>query len=284
MAECNEAPDRVNALTATFATRGTIDQPMAHDESYEVTPARLDRSSHRRASAAAASIVLFLGLVVVKPWAGSSDPEMLPSAPARAQVAAAAARPAGPVPNVAAVARPVVIPVATEAGWPAATNGDDINGRSASQAEEALGSLTVYSGRWGVGNAGLGPRLLRDEPWFDWAAVVPEASSDPPNRIVIWPGTSLCAGYPTIYDRPTFVAVTAPTDLAQDWRLVGWWTDGGRVASLDGSVRQIPSTGSSGISYLERVDGAPWPSGRYEFHVIAGERTVALTVCLTRRG
>ena len=95
---------------------------------------------------------------------------------------------------------------------------------------------------------------------------------------------SLCAGYPTIYDRPSFVAVTAPTDLAPDWRLVGWWTDGGRVASLDGSVRQIPSTGSRGISYLERVDGAPWPSGRYEFHVISGERTVALTVCLTRRG
>ena len=257
---------------------------MARDERYEVTPARLDRSSHRRASAAAASIVVFLGLMVVKPWAGHSGPDVSLSAPARVEVAAAAARPAGPVPSVAAVARPVVIPVATEAGWPAAASADDLNGRFASQAEEALGSLTIYSGSWGVGNAGLGPRLLRDEPWFDWTAVVPEASSDPPNRIAIWPGTSLCAGYPTIYDRPSFVAVTAPTDLAPDRRLVGWWTDGGRVASLDGSVRQIPSTGSRGISYLERVDGAPWPSGRYEFHVISGERTVALTVCLTRRG
>jgi hypothetical protein len=78
--------------------------------------------------------------------------------------------------------------------------------------------------------------------------------------------------------------VTAPADLVPDWRLVGWWTDGGKVASLDGSVRQISPAGDRGISYLERVDGAPWPPGRYEFHVIAGKRTVALTVCLTRLG
>ena len=94
----------------------------------------------------------------------------------------------------------------------------------------------------------------------------------------------MCGGLPTIYDNPSLVAVTAPSALVPDWRLIGWWTDGNNVATLAGSVRQVSPAGNRGISYLERTDRAAWPPGRYEFHVIAGESTVSLTVCITRRG
>ena len=137
-------------------------------------------------------------------------------------------------------------------------------------------------GQWGVGAAGVGPRMLRDEPWTDWAAATPESVDGGPLHILMWPGTSLCDGYPTINDRPSLVAVTTATDLVPGWGLVGWWTDGHQVGAPRDSVRQVSPAGQSGISYLERTDRARWPSGRYEFHVIAGDQVVALTVCITR--
>ena len=125
--------------------------------------------------------------------------------------------------------------------------------------------------------------MIRDEPWTDWAPVAVEIVDGGPARVATWPGTDLCAGHPVINDRPTLVAVTTPRDVAPDRVLRGWWTDGTNVASLDGSVVQVTPPGNRGISYLERVDRAPWPPGRYEFHVVAGQRSVSLTVCLTRR-
>jgi hypothetical protein len=168
--------------------------------------------------------------------------------------------------------------------WPAASIAADVAAAAASRAEGALGQLAARSGTWGVGGAGVGPRILRDEVWTDWAAVNPEASGDTPANIAIWPHTGLCTGFQTIYDHPSIVAVTAPADLAPDWRLVGWWTDGGHVANLEGSIRQISPAGNRGVSYLERTDRAPWPPGRYEFHVVTGGSAVELTVCITRRG
>ena len=258
---------------------------MAHDEDYEIPPSRLGRSSPRRAFAAGAVVVAFLGLAIVKPWAGTTPPDR-PSTATETETLTARpeASTPGPAATPASVSRPMIVPPPPEPGWPAEAGVANAGQGGATQAAVALGFLAVHSGTWGVGNVGVGPRMLRDEPWYDWTAVVPEASTETPGRIATWPDTSLCAGYPTIYDRPSVVAVTAPTDFGPDLRLVGWWTDGGNVASLAGSIRQAPSAGDTGIAYLERVDRAPWPPGRYEFHVIAGERTVALTVCLTRRG
>jgi hypothetical protein len=254
---------------------------MARDEDYEIPPARLGRSSHGRAFGAVALVALFLGLAIVKPWAGPPRLGTSAGSPAAAVAEASAIDLAS---SAAATFGPMAIPPPPTPGWPA-TAGDAVAGDgSAAQAQEALPSLAIHSGSWGVGNVGVGPRMLRDEPWFDWAAVMPEASSDSPLAIAMWPGTSLCAGYPTIYDLPSLVAVTAPTDLAPDWTLAGWWTDGSRVASIDGSLRQISPAGIHGISYLERVDGERWPAGRYEFHVVTGKQTFALIVCLTRRG
>jgi hypothetical protein len=254
---------------------------MARDEDYELPAARLGRSSHGRTFGAVAVTAMLLGLAIVKPWAGSAPRDGSPGSPPPAQADASAS---GPAPSAATAIRPIVVPPPAAPDWPASASDARITGGSASQAREAMPSLAIHSGRWGVGNVGVGPRMVREEPWSDWAAVTPEASSGSPVTIVQWPGTSLCAGYPTIYDLPTFVAVTAPTDLVAGWRLTGWWTDGGKIASIDGSVRQISSAGDRGISYLERIDGAAWPAGRYEFHVVAGERTFALSVCLTRRG
>jgi hypothetical protein len=123
--------------------------------------------------------------------------------------------------------------------------------------------------------------LVREEPWVDWAPVAPEEVDGPPAHIAVRPGTDLCLGYPVIFDRPTVVALTTPLHLDPAELPVGWWTDGGRVASLTGSIREL-TPGSTGIGYLERVDRAPWPAGRYEFHIETGGRTLALTVCLAR--
>jgi hypothetical protein len=169
--------------------------------------------------------------------------------------------------------------LAADTGWPATSVASGPVVGAVAEAEAALASLKVRSGTWGVGATGAGPRLVRDEPWLDWAPVTPEEVDGPPAHIAIWPGTGLCVGFPTIFDRPTFVAVTTPLHLDPAESLVGWWTDGGRVASLTGSIREVGPR-SSGVGYLERVDQGPWPAGRYEFHLETGGRTLALTVCL----
>lgn len=240
---------------------------------YDLEPRPIGRSTHRRVWFVILAVAMFLAVVLVKPWTSQS------SSPTRAGIASP--RPAASPAFAVVPVRPApdLMPV-----WPAASVASLFADATATQAEGALGALTVRSGAWGVGNAGVGPRMLRDEPWTDWVATAPESVDYGPLHIAMWPGTSLCDGYPTIYDHPSLVAVTAPADLVPDWRLVGWWTDGNSVATLQGSVRQVSPAGNRGISYLERTDRAPWPRGRYEFHVIAGQRTVALTVCITRRG
>jgi hypothetical protein len=131
---------------------------------------------------------------------------------------------------------------------------------------------------------GNGPRFVRDEPWVDWAAVAPEHSARAANRIGTWPGTGICTGLPVVLDRPSIVAVTTPADTDDDLPIEGWWSDGGRIASLDGSIRVLPASGSRGVTYLERVDGSTWPAGRYAFDVGRGDDIVSLVVCLTRAG
>ena len=78
--------------------------------------------------------------------------------------------------------------------------------------------------------------------------------------------------------------MTVPGGLAPDWGLVGWWTDGVGTTDLTATIRQISPPGNRTISYLERKDGGPWPSGRYEFHVVSAGHEISLTVCLGRNG
>ena len=205
---------------------------------------------------------IFLAVVLVKPW------DTTPITPVEAAIASPM-----PVASPAFAVIPIQpAPSLLPSVWPAAPLASKHAKATAKEAESALGELALHSGTWGVGAAGVGPRMIRDEPWTDWAAATPESVDGGPLHVLMWPGTSLCDGYPTINDRPSLVAVTTPADLVPGWRLVGWWTDGHKVGALKGSVRQVSPVGQSGISYLERTDRAPWPSGRYEFHVIAGDR------------
>jgi hypothetical protein len=140
------------------------------------------------------------------------------------------------------------------------------------------------AGSWGVGSGGSGPRMVRDDPWTDWAPVKPVSSGSLPDNLVVWPGTGICHDTPILFDRPVLMAVTVPGGLMPDWRVVGWWTDGVSTTDLTGTIRQISPPGNRTITYLERTDSAPWPSGRYEFHVVSGDHELALTVCLGSNG
>lgn len=242
---------------------------------YEVERVPIGRRRDRVVPAIVGAMALVLAVVLAKPWA---EPSASPSAAPALIVAATPGLPS------AGDATPDRARVPGSSGWPAAATPARLDLTAVSQAETAIGLLSAHSGTWGVGNSGVGPRLLRDEPWSDWAAVTPEVTGDAPSRIGTWPGTAVCAGLATIYDRPSLVAITAPSELAPDWRLAGWWTDGTNVAPLIGSIHQVSPAGNRGISYLERTDRAPWPAGRYEFHVISGTTTLSLTICLTRSG
>jgi hypothetical protein len=242
---------------------------------YEAAPGPVGRQRRRRLPIVIGAVVVLLAVAIAKPWAG---PDTQSTARVRPTFADPTASPRAPVANAPAAAGSVV----ADPSWPATTVASGPVDRAVAEAESALGSLTSRSGAWGVGATGAGPRLIREEPWEDWTPVAIEQVDGPPAHIAIWPGTDLCVGYPTIFDRPTVVAITAPAHIDPAASVVGWWTDGGRVASLTGSIRQIAPVGTAGIGYLERVDRAPWPAGRYEFHLETGGRTVALTVCLAR--
>jgi hypothetical protein len=140
--------------------------------------------------------------------------------------------------------------------------------------------LARRSGAWGVGTGGSGPRMVRDDPWFDWAPVEPASDAGAGGaRLAIWPDSGLCTETPSLLGGPRLVAVTAPRGILPDWHLVGWWSNGSQIASLDGIVRQVSPAGNRGISYLERLDGGLWPDGRYEFRVVAGTNVTSLVVC-----
>jgi len=213
---------------------------------YEVRPVPVGRPARQWPIVVVALTVSILAVVVVKPWAWWSAPT------APTAIVVTEARPVQPQ----AIAGPV-------AGAEAPT----------------IGSLATHSGKWGVGIAGLGDDS--DDPgWVEWTPVDPEPASDTPIRIAMWPGTGVCADVPVLHQRPLFFAVTGPLDLPVDRRLLAWWSDGGRTASLDGSIRQVTAVGDLGVSYLVRLDRSTWQAGRYEFHVVAGARRVSLTVCV----
>jgi hypothetical protein len=144
--------------------------------------------------------------------------------------------------------------------WPVTESDVESSGARDPRDPSTSTALAKVIGTCGVAALGNGPRLVRDEPGVDWSAVAPEASTRVANRIATWPSTG--------------VPLDPPIE--------GWWSDGGRVASLDGSIRELSGYGRRGLSYLERIDGSPWPPGRYESHVGDGDEVVAIVVC--RRG
>jgi len=237
---------------------------------YGVVPIGLGRRPGRRPAVVLAAVAVLLAVVVVKPWA---PPDGLD----RSGVAITPFA----VPSRAALTSPSSLAAAaTDPPWPAIAKA----GAASDLAPMTIGSLARRWGTWGVGEGGLGARIEGDAPWADWVPVEPEAATDTPIHIAIWPGTGICAGVPRLLDQPLFFAITTTADLPVDRPLEAWWTDGGRAAALDGSVHQVTPAGEHGVSYLVRDDNAPWPAGRYEFHVTGGNRTFALTICIPATG
>ena len=236
---------------------------------YESAPRPIGPSSRRRATLAAAAALAFIGLVVVKPWGITSTD----ARPADRDVA----------PSVMAGLRlaPSALPVPTDMpAWPVAVSRSQPSAGTTSGAEELVDRLDARSTGWGLADGGSGPRLAYDGSWVDWQPVPVAPATEGPGSIVVWPGTGLCTDLPVLRGGPSFIAVSAPPHLSPTWQLTGWWSDGTRVASLVGSVRRIPTPGSPRLVILERLDGSPWPAGRYEFHVSVGDRTLAMTACL----
>jgi hypothetical protein len=145
--------------------------------------------------------------------------------------------------------------------------------------DQIVRGLSARAGAWGVGDGGNGPRLIRDEPWTDWAPVEPGPSWDG-TSLTLRPDSGLCQGAPSLLSHPSLMAITVPPGLVPDWTVTTSWQDGSGIRSLAGLVRQISPPGNRGIAYLERIDRAPWPVGRYEFDVLAGDHRSSLTACI----
>ena len=139
--------------------------------------------------------------------------------------------------------------------------------------------LTARAREWGVGAGGNGPRLIREEPWTDWAAVDPGPAWNG-TSLTLWPDTGLCLGAPALLSHPSLLAITVPPGLVPDWTVSTWWQDGTGIRSVAGLVRQVSPPGNRGIAFLERVDHGPWPVGRYEFDILSGDHRTSLTACI----
>lgn len=221
---------------------------------YELRPVTIGRSAGQGPLAIVAAIGLIGVLLVLKPWvflggSGAGDP-------GDAQA-----------PQPAAVAAPADQPGPAQSGAP-------------SSDPSALGSLAQHSGVWGVGASGLGPHN-EAEPWAGWTAVTPEAiasSTGVPNA----PSRGQCDGVPTLPSDPLFIAISHETDVPVDRRVVAWWFDVGTPTPLVDEIHQV-TTGDRGIAYVIRNDRSPWPAGRYEFDLVAGDQAAGLTVCLNGR-
>jgi hypothetical protein len=236
---------------------------------YERPAQPLGRSS-RRPIAVVAVTAVFLAVVFLKPWAGTPNP---PPDNAHPQAVAASSTPPTAGPPVPRRIAPAPTPP-----WPASA--EEVPGSPAPVTDARLADLARHAGAWGVWVAGDGPRLIRDDPWTAWVAVRPEPSQATPLHVTMWPGTGICDRVPELDGTPSAVAVTMPARPPAGWRVYGWWTDGGRVARLDGSLEAVVPSTVEDVFLIVRVDGERWPPGRYELHVATGPSTTALTFCL----
>ena len=172
-----------------------MDPDDATQPAYEVRPVTIPRRSTVRPVLALGLAAILVGLVVVKPWGWMGEPR----SPAVAIAAHRRSTPAAVADPTAAVTPDAPIP--TTPGWPVLAQAGDPLGDPAVRLPLTIGSLARRSGTWGVGDAGLGPRIEREEPWADWVPVKPEAATDSPIYVVLWPGTTICAGVPRLLDQ-----------------------------------------------------------------------------------
>lgn len=234
---------------------------------YEVAP--VGQVSRRRLVLVGAAAVAIVGLALAKPWAGQPPAAVVDGHPTAAGASGLT------IVSIAIAADP--------SAWPAQPSpGLDATDPTSTTAEMRL--LVAHAGTWGVGDGGSGPRLTRDTVWIDWTPIAPGPPATAPDALSAALGSGSCTGLPTLFDRPSVLAVTASADIGAGWRVTAWWSHGGDVLSISGSVRQVVLPGQRAVAYLERLDEAVWPDGRYELHVTTGHRTYALSVCVEPSG
>jgi len=221
-----------------------------------------------------AVVAVVLAVAVVKPWGGSPPPPDLGGSPPGPSLAPAAAVPAGGIEQGISSLGDAAATANEAAGFQSPPDPDIL--------ALIVQRLAESDGAWGVGVGGEGPRLVRDDPWTEWFAIDPVDADPWPYDFARWPGTPLCAGVPEYFTRPSIVAVTVPAGLAPDWRLEAWRSDGITTTPLAGTVIQVSPPGNRTISYLEYPGNAPWPDGRYEFHIVSGDHALAMSICLSR--
>ena len=161
------------------------------DPGYDVEPRPVGHSTHRGASVVVLVAAIVLGIALLKPWAAQPAPD------SKAVIVSPAPLTASPAPF--ASSEFALIPIRPDAQrvpvWPAQPVPSLLSDATATQAESVLGRLTIHSGQWGVGNAGVGPRMVREEPWTDWVATVPETVVSGPLNVMIWPGGTIWAAF-----------------------------------------------------------------------------------------
>jgi hypothetical protein len=221
----------------------------------------------RRAVLLAAALVGMVAVALAKPWGSPPSPARVAIAPAPALARTPAAS-APPAPTADA-----------PPGWPAQAS-LRLSSADPTSTAAAARLLAAHAGRWGVGDGGSGPRLIRDAVWTDWVPLSPGPPAASPDALSNALGSGTCRGLPLLADLPAVVAVTAPSSVGSGWRLSGWWSDGHGMLSLAGSVREVSLPGAHGVGELERRDLTLWPAGRYELHLTSGGRTYGLSMCV----
>ncbi|MBF6603982.1 MAG: hypothetical protein IVW53_00145 [Chloroflexi bacterium] len=253
-------------------TRRDVPADARPDRPIEFTASRVGGAPPRALSVAVGCLIVTLvALAIVKPWVGEPAPDG-----ASAAIAVASVAPPPTLPTPSSPSRPV-----GEVG-PSLTVGGVVAVPPALPATVAAVQrlLARRTGSWGVGDGGSGPRLIRDDPWWDWAAVAPVSAATFPSSLIRWADTSLCSGAPTLLDRPSVVAVTSPLAVGLAWTHAGWWSDGVLITGIADELRILSVPSSPPLLSLERRDGQPWPDGRYELHLRAGGDALAVSFCI----
>ncbi len=137
-------------------------------------------------------------------------------------------------------------------------------------------------GAWGisVGTDILGSSTFEWANWSQWVPLDPVSERpEPPIRDPQPIGTD-CTAVPTLPAAPTVLGITVPEGMSTDFSVLGWFSKGPWVATVDEQLARIDIPGRSEFAALARRDGLTFPDGRYELHLLTPDHVTALGFCI----
>jgi hypothetical protein len=137
-------------------------------------------------------------------------------------------------------------------------------------------------GAWGisVGTDILGSSTFEWANWSQWVPLEPVSERpEPPIRDPQPIGTD-CASVPTLPAAPTVLGITVPEGMSTDFSVLGWFSEGPWVATVDEELARIDIPGRSQFAALARRNGLAFPDGRYELHLLTPDHVTALGFCI----